>query len=370
MAIQSFGSTYTYTGVTADYTDITPEEILAVFQMISANETPVQGTFPAIKVDKTIHECLLDDIARPTTINAQTPEGAVTRQNAAARQRLQFQTGEYGWSVKTTDRARETSVYGMEDPHWVEITRNITRMAMQVDVDLMFSTYQAGALTTSVPSAGTAQRGAGLLDWAVLGGEARANSVSTWSCSGNTAIPVAYAGYWLDSTTTISESQLVSAIQGSWALGNDIGNTVIHTNADWKKTISGFNYYYSSSDTTIPVSRVAQEMNRKNLVMDFLKTEFGTVVIVMNRDFNDTLLTGRVYENTSDTTTSPDYTTITGTKFLIGFDPTYVDVAFCQHYRIEPLAKSDLTSTTALSCAAGMRVRNPKALYGFSHDQT
>lgn len=368
MAIQGLGSSYTYRGDTASYMTITPEQVLGIYQMVSANETPMQGTFPAVQVRNTHHDWLVDDIARPTAFNAATAEGAVTLQTAAARTRLVGQCSEYGWKCRTSDRAREIEVFGMEDPHWTEITRNITRMAMQVDIDLLYNTYQAGSLTTSDPAAGTALRGAGLLDWWMLPAEARASSSGTWSCSGNTGISTTYSGYHNDLSATIAETSFKSTLQGSWALGNDIGSTVIFTSADWKGTISGFNFYYSSSDTTIPVSRVAQELMTKNVVMDFYKSEFGMVVIVIDRDMNDGLdTTTRTYEKTSDSTTTPDYETVTFDQFLIGFDPTYVDIAFAQHYRIEPLAKTDLTTTTAISASAGMRVRNPKVLYGASY---
>ncbi len=368
MAIQGLGSSYTYRGDTADYMTITPEQVLGVYQMVSANETPMQGTFPAVQVRNTHHEWLVDDIARPTNYNQATPEGAVTLQTAAARQRIVGQCAEYGWKVRTTDRAREIEVFGMEDPHWTEITRQVTRMAMQVDVDLMFNTYQAGSLTTSAPASGTALRGAGLLDWTMLTAEARANGVSTWSCSGNTGISSTYSAYHNDLGATISESEFVNTLQGSWAIGNNISNCVIHTSADWKKTISGFNFYYASADTTIPLSRVAQELSTKNVVMDFYKSEFGMVVVMINRDLNDGYSTStRAYEDTSDTTASPDYETVTFDQFLIGFDPSYVDIAFAQYYRIEPLAKTDLTTTTAISCSAGMRPRNPKALFAASY---
>lgn len=355
------------------YFNLTPEQVFEEFNIISANETPILGTLATFDIYNAIYSWQMDDISRPTSINQSTPDGDIDAQAIPVRPIVSNSIHNLVQSVEVTRLARSLSVRGMADPFWAEVSRLIAKLAMQFDAELLFSQYQAGSVGTADPSVGTGWRMNGLLDWAVTTGAARSTSQSTWTLDINSGISSTFASYWKVLTTAMTEDDWNDMLQGSYELGNSIPDSIVHVSPTVKRVLSELNLEYvvgaTNQSHTVPLSRVQQEMNRRNVSMDLYNSDFGLIGIVINRNMNDTLLSNRTFDDPSTSSAGVNFADVYGSDFILGFDKSYLRAGYVDGgFFYEPLHKSTKDATKGMVGATmGLRVGNPKCLFGMSN---
>lgn len=370
--VQSLGTTFTYRGTDADYPyTLTPELVFDEYGIVSPNEVPLFGT---VETDETIRnthwDWLMDDLPMPTAVDsAATPEGHIVRKNLPVRPRLQSQTTPIVESVEVTKESRGLDIYGMVDPFWVELTRVLALLVKQFEAQLWFGTYQLG-VPNATPGSGTARRGAGLLDWATISGEGRANGVN-WTVQPNSATDSAYGSFWQHPDAALTESGFNDMFQYAYEGGCPVGDSILHVSPTVKRVISEFNFAYQASATsgahTVQMSRVMQEANQRNVAMDFYKSDFGVVPIIINRYFNDTLLNGREVLNTLTTSAADYWAKLYGNDLIFGMVPEYVRIKSNRPFFWDPKPSVNDTVVGAVGGSFGVYPINPKALYGRSN---
>lgn len=333
------------------------EELAGIISIMSPMDVPLHHMLEQIPVSNTTFEWLVDDIQTPTATRYKL-EGATPTGSNTTRFRLRNNVGVDHQLVDVSDTQRVVNEAGIDDEFAYHIVKKGLEVLKQAEFNLHWSKYVSG-------DSATARETAGLLEWAVLTGEARTAGGSE-PVAGVTIPGYLYGANWYAQATTAITEVILNRdiVEPAWRNGMEIGAAVGLCGGKVKRDITAFSTTYNSDTAPgAPSMWINAEKKKKVNSVDLYETDFGPVAIALDR-YLDNSAVSQSYTTTVASTGAGAGTLVIANEVFLMVEPQYLQIGVLRPLQYSPLDKDADTSKGYVVVEQGLRVLNPICLSG------
>lgn len=302
----------------------------------------------------------MDDIDNPTATVAQLEGFTVGHSGAnlvaanTVRQRATNVTMITALATAPSHTSRHVREAGVEDQLSYAIAKKALEVLKQVEWNMIYSRYVAGA-------SATAPQTAGLVEWAHLTGlDSNAATVAGTSIA-NTYSATRYVV--ASASTELTEANFQSSfLSPLWANGADISASLLFVGPNVKAIISKFATVYSGATGTSN-SRWNQQATERtqNTAVDYYSGDYGTFGVVLNRRMTASTAALEYGTGGSGTVVSSDKSYVPR-DIAIMVDPSLLKLRVLMPLQHEIHDGGGNRSLASVFTQCGLQVSNPKAI--------
>ncbi len=342
---------YTYDSGGSGTTTIR-EELADIIAIMSPMDTPLHNLLEQVPVGNTTFEWMVDEIATPTTVNAQL-EGATPSAANRTRQRLRNVCMIDHLGIDVSDTQRTVEEAGISDEFSYQIVHKSLELLKRMEHNLHWSMYQAG-------SSGTARQTAGLMEW--IAGTGQGRDAQSETTIAGISVPVEYSSSWYEADdSAFSEADFRdSVIQPAWRNGMQISQAIAMCGGKVKQIISDFSVTYGSGSSTVNAMFIEAEKKKKVLTVDVYETDYGPLSVALNRYMDSSSVTATIAAANLGSSAG-GATVLTGNEVLVLIEPEFWQIGTLRALQYAPLAKTGDSEEGYVVAEEGLRCLNPIA---------
>ncbi|HRS37355.1 MAG TPA: DUF5309 family protein [Thermoanaerobaculia bacterium] len=347
MAVQ--GTYSRGTGYADPYIANQVRDLETALNMVLWTDTPLQNIARVGPPPTARHsEWIVDAVTQPSAVSAVIEGGSIATSVTEAPTFLSnaIHHDREPFGVTNLDRIFPTA-YGVTDTYSDQAARAFQRLAMRMDYNLLWSTYQSG-------TSGAEHKTSGLYEYVLTSGAGR-NAGSAQTLAG-ASVPVAYSSFATNVAATLTALTATTNLRSFYEGGTSLDDCVCMCAPVMKPVFDAMlSTQTVSAATVVPLQRFTRPLD-DNLVgatVDYVRTSWGTFVLLTNRWMAGGTLTANLTGTTYDLSGN-------GNQDIVIFNPDLYELRWAQAYEEYELAHTAASHLGYVEATCTPIYKNPK----------